>query len=814
MTQIKIKYNKFLNSLKRKKFLGVPLDNFLAKASMALVLIIVIVLMLPSERPFEYSNLTVGSVAREEIIAPFTFPVLKSGDQLEKERREAWLRVPPVFVQKSKPGEVQELKLKNLFSEITHFFQKLDEKSKSNQGNEDKLDTSAKIDSLSKQVFVKYNVNITLDELEKLFRLYESEKLDEFQNSLMQGFELVNKQGILNVPKDTFEEDEITIIDNGVEEEAEFSEIFSISEARNKVRNFISQKYSKDSPAHNLASVFVSAFLTPDLIYDKELTKTRKDKALREVPPTSGFVHQDQRIVDNHEIITEDIFMKLQSLAEAQRERGAVQQGWNNFLFYVGEYLLGILMVFLIGFYLFYYKPRVFADNKILLMITTVFAIQFFIAMLIDNVLQWHYLIIPVILGPMLLSMLLDASIAFYGTIIISMVLGAALGSNFYFTLMSFVVGVIALFSVQKIRNRGQMFQAILFIILGYAFVNFSYGFIHFESFKTMFQNLAFYQIPNAIMTPTAVFLLIGIFERFFDVTTDITLLELSDMNHPLLKRLSVEAPGTFHHSIIVGNLAESAAKAIGANSLLARVGCYYHDIGKMQRAEYFVENQADTSNKHEKLTPTMSSLILAKHVKAGLKLADDYGLPRAVKQFIPEHHGTNLMTYFYHKAMETREKKDVRESDFRYPGPKPQSKETAIVMLADSVEAATRTLANPNRQRISTFVEELIEKRFRENELDECDLTLRELNKIKDAFIPVLMGIHHIRVEYPKEDSEEEKAKQKTTAKQRESQLKNKQNKKQTTKVNAQFQSKNNADESKPVTALAGDKDNGKEKS
>jgi len=302
------------------------------------------------------------------------------------------------------------------------------------------------------------------------------------------------------------------------------------------------------------------------------------------------------------------------------------------------------------------------------------------------------------------------------------------------------------------------MFRAIFYILLGYAAVNFSYGFIHYESFQIMMQNFAYFQVPNAILAPTAVFLLIGIFEKLFDVTTDITLLELSDLNHPLLKRLSVEAPGTFHHSIIVGNLAEEAAKEIGANSLLARVGCYYHDIGKMTLSEYFVENQSDGVSKHDTLTPNMSSLILAKHVRAGMDLADDAKLPLAVKKFIPEHHGTSIMSYFYHKAQEVKDPKDLNEDDFRYPGPKPQSKETAIAMLSDAVEAASRTLPNPNLQRISALVENLIEKRFQEGELDECDITLRELNKIKGAFIRVLMGIHHVRIEYPSEDKNKEK--------------------------------------------------------
>ena len=391
-------------------------------------------------------------------------------------------------------------------------------------------------------------------------------------------------------------------------------------------------------------------------------------------------------------------------------------------------------------------------------------------------------------------------SIAFSATIIISIILGVSAGNNFHLALMTLIVGTIALFSVQKIRNRGQMFHAILYILAGYAIINFSYGFIHYESFKIMVKNFVFYMMPNAIFVPTAVFLLNGLFEKIFDVTTDTTLLELSDLNHPLLKRLSVEAPGTFHHSIIVGNLAEAASEEIGANSLLSRVGCYYHDIGKMQRAEYFVENQAGATNKHEGLSPTMSALIISKHVRAGLELGEEFKLPLAVKQFIPEHHGTSIMAYFLHKAEETMDPKDINETDFRYPGPKPQTKETAIAMLADNVEAAARTLSNPNLQRISGLVDNLIEKRFQEGELDECDLTLRELNKIKGAFIRVLMGIHHLRIEYPKEGTEEKQKKniQKNSSKTK-GKLKNNENETKVTQtVNTNSSNNSNNDQEK----------------
>lgn len=220
-------------------------------------------------------------------------------------------------------------------------------------------------------------------------------------------------------------------------------------------------------------------------------------------------------------------------------------------------------------------------------------------------------------------------------------------------------------------------------------------------------------------------------------------------MNHPLLKRLSLEAPGTYHHSIIVGNLAEAGAKAIGANTLLARVGAYYHDIGKVEKPEYFVENQMGAKSKHEKLTPSMSALILESHVKEGAEMAEEVNLPQAVIDFIRQHHGTTVMSYFYNKALEQGAGQDSKD-EYRYPGPKPHFKEIAIVMLADAVEAASRVLEDPKPSRIKSLIKKIIDSKLQAGELSDSNLTFKELTAIEQAFLPVLISIFHPRVEYP----------------------------------------------------------------
>jgi hypothetical protein len=259
---------------------------------------------------------------------------------------------------------------------------------------------------------------------------------------------------------------------------------------------------------------------------------------------------------------------------------------------------------------------------------------------------------------------------------------------------------------------------------------------------------------------------ILPLLESIFKCTTDIKLLELASLNHPLLRQLVVHAPGTYHHSMLVGTLAESAAEAIGGNALIARVGSYYHDIGKMLTPEYFVENQMGRENKHDRLSPSMSALIITAHVKDGIKLAKEYKLPQRIMDIIPQHHGTNLITYFYNKAKELEDPtvQQVQEADYRYPGPKPQTREAAIVMLADKAEASSRVLIEATPQRIKSLVQRVVNSVFMDGQLDECDLTLRDLQQINDAFVRTLIAIYHHRIEYPVVESEEMKRRNRGT--------------------------------------------------
>ncbi len=353
-----------------------------------------------------------------------------------------------------------------------------------------------------------------------------------------------------------------------------------------------------------------------------------------------------------------------------------------------------------------------------------------------------------------MVTILFDAEVGTFNVFILAMLLGILHRFNFSIVIITMIAGIVSCYTIQGVQRRSTFFKSIVYLVLTYVSLV-----LILESFKVSpaeeMLKLTGYAFANAFISPILAMGILPVFESIFGFTTNVTLLELSDLNRPLLKRLSLEAPGTYHHSILVGNLAEAAALAIGANPLMARVGAYYHDIGKMEIPEYFVENQLGIKSKHDSLTPSMSAIILSSHLKKGRAIGEDADIPDEVLNFIEEHHGTMLMSYFYNKAKEMGVD-EPSVDEYRYQGPKPQIRETAIVMLADSVEAASRTLADPKPARLRNLVQNIINDRFQSGELEECPLTLKDLAEIRESFTQILIGVFHHRIEYPdKEEGE-----------------------------------------------------------
>jgi len=426
---------------------------------------------------------------------------------------------------------------------------------------------------------------------------------------------------------------------------------------------------------------------------------------------------------------------------------------------------LGLCLFILVFLYLFYrdikrYRPALIADRKkilllaVLLLSTVILSNSgVFVLSLLANKLHLDIMtigfVLPVAAGAMLTSLLLDFHLALGFSFVVSILLGIMFPGEPFIPAYYFLSSIAAALSVIRCKKRSALLKAGALTALVNLLV-----IIGIDLYRGAFLNRGIYDliagVLGAIAMSTIVSALLPFFESVFDIATDIKLLEFLDPNQPLLKELVYKSPGTYHHSILIGNLAEAAAEAIGENPTLARVGSYYHDIGKIHKPEYFIENQRTTENKHDRLMPSMSSLIISAHVKEGVEVARAHRLPIQIIDIIQQHHGTSLITYFYQKAKELQPFAPIAEEDYRYPGPRPRTKVAAIVMLSDSVEAASRTLDNPTPDHIQMLTNSVITRFFLDDQLSMCDLTLNDLRVISKSFNLVLTGSFHQRIDYP----------------------------------------------------------------
>ncbi|GBE41185.1 MAG TPA: HDIG domain-containing protein [Nitrospirae bacterium] len=408
------------------------------------------------------------------------------------------------------------------------------------------------------------------------------------------------------------------------------------------------------------------------------------------------------------------------------------------------------------------YRPEIKNDYKLILLIGTLLSGNFMIGRSLYYVMEgftkWLGTVDPSILvyaiplatGSMLAALLIDIHTAIVFTVITSLIGGLWLG-NPLFSIYVFASGLTAAFGVIRCKKRSAIWRASLLVSLVSLFTVLSIALFSGEFLTIDTLRIAGTAFINGILVATLVSALLPLFEYLFKLTTDISLLELLDLNQPLMHELLVEAPGTYHHSIIVGNLAEAAAEAVGVDPLLARVSAYYHDIGKIKKPDYFIENQIVSVSKHENLAPRMSSLILLSHVKEGVELAKIHKLPKVIRDIIQQHHGTSIQTFFYQKAKEQHDDlTPISEEDFRYPGPKPQTRVAALVLMADAVEAASRVLTDITPQRVSILVDRIINHCFIDGQLDNCELTLKDIREIRSTFVYLLTSMYHKRINYP----------------------------------------------------------------
>lgn len=448
--------------------------------------------------------------------------------------------------------------------------------------------------------------------------------------------------------------------------------------------------------------------------------------------------------------------------------------------------MLGTFLIIAVLLAIFYkditrYKPEINKDYSQLFLIVILLSANFFVGRTFYYVLGgftvWLGSIdpslpvyaIPLATGSMLAALLIDIHSAILFTVITSLLAGLWLNSPLY-SIFTFVGGMTASFSVVRCKKRSAIWRAGLSVGLVSMLASFIISLLSAHLFDLSMIIAVAAAFLNGMFVAVFVSALLPLFEYFFKITTDISLLELLDLNHPLLHELLVEAPGTYHHSVVVGNLVETAAEAVGVNPLLARASAYYHDIGKVKMPEYFIENQVGPISMHDKLTPRMSSIILVGHIKEGVDMAKKHKLPKSIIDIMQQHHGTSVQTYFYERAKEQQEKgaPKVSKDDFRYPGPKPQTRVAALVLMADAIEAASRVLYDPTSTRVSALVDKIINHCFIDGQLDNCELTLKDIREIKVNFVYMLTSMYHKRIDYPgfqfkHEDTPAEPAKMQT---------------------------------------------------
>ncbi|NWO18629.1 HD family phosphohydrolase [Leptotrichia sp. oral taxon 223] len=536
---------------------------------------------------------------------------------------------------------------------------------------------------------------------------------------------------------------EIAARTENVEYSVNLSDIISeiYSDGIYKTENLSKIIRKKDIKADNIDMKILQNFIKPNLVINEEATKKKIADNMMSLRDKEIKIYKGDIIVKKGEIIDSDTFLKLEKL-------NLVRNG-DKFRKTVGLVATFTLVMTLI-YYLLRKNARKVVESKAFYptLITIIFVNTIYILFL-NN--QYFIYLLPFAMLPIISTILGNRAYAIIMTFSNMIILSR---EESWF-LVTIAVSLVAIYKAASLVSRSDIVKLSFFLGIFQALMSFSYGLVNQSSFGLMMLMIVF-SVFSGVLTGMLSLAVLPYFEDYFEILTTMKLLELSDFSHTLLKQLLIKAPGTFHHSIMVGALAEGAAESIGANATFARIASYYHDIGKMKRPEFFVENQRDGVNPHNKIKPSLSALILTSHTKDGYIMGKENKLPKEILDVILEHHGTTLTQYFYYKALESGE--EVVESNFRYSGPKPRTKESGIILLADTVEAATRTLENKSKEGIENFIRYLVKSKMDDKQLSDSDLTLGEIEKVVQSFINTLQGVYHERIKYPKMDEKMKK--------------------------------------------------------
>jgi putative nucleotidyltransferase with HDIG domain len=668
------------------------------KYIMMVLSVLIITVFLPKQPRFRYEFEKGEIWKNKDLVSPFSFAILKTTPQVTTDKKDALNNVLPIYkMNKDQINSVEEAYL-NEFD-------------------------------------VKWKTNA----------FPENEKAG-YKSSSFKLLESIYARGIIAMNAKHQKGNkyyDFALMTNNISRNLSTQDVFTVQSA---LEYFDKNYNSINLKVKEMIVNLVEDHLTPNITFDEKLTTIVQNNTVSSLSTTRGMVQKGELIIAKDNVVDDEIYQKLLSFKEAYEAQ--TKTIGDSKLVYFGQILLVGFIVSLLMFFLKLFRKDIFADNRqlslLLLVITTMLLCLTWAIKL--NLPSIYY--IPFCIVPIIIRILFDTRLALYLHLLVILIAGFFVPNSFEFVFYQITSGMVAIYSIRNLIKREQLLLSALFILSAY-FVSFvGIGLLREGSFEQI-EWVNFVPFIISVMLSLLAYPLIYAFERMFGITSDVALIELTNTNNKLLRELAFKAPGTFQHSLQVANLAEAAIFKIGGNSLLVRAGALYHDIGKIENPQYFIENQNTALSPHDKLPYEQSAQIIIKHVHKGIEITRRHQLPESVIDFIRTHHGNTRVDYFYQSFLKNSPEKFVDENIFRYPGPIPFSKETGVLMLADSVEAASRSLKNPDAQSINDIVERIINYKLEQNQLDNCDITLKDLETIKLIFKTMLMSIYHVRIDY-----------------------------------------------------------------
>ncbi len=685
-----------------------------------LAAIAMVIYILPREGKFPYEYTKGKPWKHEMLIAPFDFPIYKSQSELRHERDSILANFRPYF----------------------------------------KFDTLKQIEQTNRALIGIENRKDQLVEkypfLDKSIAGADSSVWEVLKTTLSSELTNIYRRGLISLPEqysDASSSFEFTLIKNNFAEPTGLSEFHTYQSAYQKISlNLYKQvkeqtNIERDELDELISNLQLNRYLEPNITFDPERTARERDKILNNVSLTSGIVQSGQRIVDTGEIIDEHTAKILNSLKKEYES--SLGGGTGYYFILLGQGILSLLFMTLIFLFLYFFRKDVY-NNLLSITFMLLMIISMLILTRLSNSFEFFPIyIIPFAILPIIIRTFFDSRLAFFVHVITVLMAAFFTSNSFEFVYMQVPVGLIAIFSLFRMVRREQLVRASIFIVLAYSVFYSALTLLQEGDFKDLDYPLYGQFLINGGFI-LLVYPLIYVFEKIFGFISDVTLVELSDTNHPLLRRLAEKAPGSFQHSLQVGNLAQEAVYRIGGNPLLVRAGAMYHDIGKSVSPIYFTENQNTGFNPHANMDLQKSAQSIIQHIENGVKIARKHKLPEQIIDFIRTHQGTTKAKFFYNSYKNENPEEEVDEQQFSYPGPTPFTKETAILMMADAVEAASRSLKSFTDEEIEKLVESIINNQISENQFVNAPITFREITQVKSVFKEKLKNIYHARVEYP----------------------------------------------------------------